>query len=252
MSRHGFEYSITPSRPAGWRSFLANFLMVITVAAVSAISGAVVALELLGPDKPGAGARSTAQMRPAPLRVAQPSAPATAAPAVIELPQLRAAIVQPVPQPAAVPAPQAAPASQAAPPPHAAPAAPVQAVALADAQALAQVPESELTFTHGYARRRAVQEAANAASGTQVARVESEAQFGREALKIRPRTVARVDSRAADAREARGLFGRFDQPARYYDSSRHQAMAYGDPRTNQNRRSQGGLFGSGGFFGSLF
>jgi hypothetical protein len=250
MSRHGFEYSISPSRPAGWRSFLANFLMVITVAAVSAISGAVVALELLGPDKPGV--RATARIAPAPMRVAQPSAPATAAPAVIELPRVLATIVQPVPQAVAAPAPQpaVAPAPQqvAAPAPPAAPAptaAPAQAVALADAHAVAQVPESELTFTHGYARRRAVQDAANAASG-QVARVESETQFGREAVKVRPRTVARVDSRAADAR---GLFWRFDQPARY-DSSRH--LAYGDPRTNQNRRSQGGPFGSGGFFGSLF
>jgi hypothetical protein len=247
MSRHGFEYSLTPSRPAGWRSFLSNLMMVVTIAAVSAISGAVVTLELLS-EKPGAGARAAAQIAPAPLRVAQPSAPAAAAPAVIELPKVLATIVPPMPQPAAVPAPQAGPA------PHAAPAVqapPAPAAAPVDAQALAQVPESELTFTHGYAKRRAVQEAASAASGTQVARVESESQFGREALKIRPRTYARVDSRAADAREARGLFGRFDQPARY-DSSRHQAMAYGDPRTNQNRRSQGGLFGSGGFFGGLF
>src|SRR5262249_39706562 len=129
--------------------------------------------------------------------------------------------------------------------------------------ATAKVAESELTFSKGYARRRAVQEAANKAAGTKVAvaHVEAQTQIGRAAtaataaIKPRPRTIARANTqdqrRVADAREERGFFGRFDQPDRY---ERHQAMAFGDqrePRQNRRQSPHGGLYSNsqGGFFG---
>jgi hypothetical protein len=111
------------------------------------------------------------------------------------------------------------------------------------------VPDSELTFSSGYARRRAVQAAATAGSGAkiEVARVESETKVGRPA-KARPKTtVARQNA----PQDQSGPYARFDQPNRF-DFARHQAMALGDSRAERRApQQQGGLFG-GGFFRGMF
>ena len=183
MSRYGYDYSLTPSGTSGWRSVLTNVLTVGTIVAVSAISGAVVALELLGPPTSVASAPAitASNVPPAPARAArvvtprmsqQVSAQANAG-AAVEQPQTPAAAAQP----AAAPAPQAAPAAP---------------VASADDQAAAHVSESELTFTSGYARRRALQAAAASSANIEVARAEAQTQMGRAATTAKPKVVARL------------------------------------------------------------
>jgi hypothetical protein len=261
MSRYGYDYPLTP-RQNGWRSVFRNVLMVGAIAAISAVSGGVVALDLLGPgsavtDRP---ALVSPPVQPASVRVARTvTPPAASAPtnagAAIEKPQAAAATATAAPaQPSPTPAPEVAQA----------PMAPTASVeqpkgAQGSAQASAQVPESELTFTTGYARRRAMQTAATAGSGTktEVAHIEEQNQVGRGA-KAKPKsTVARQNGpqdqrRVADAHD--------EQPAKF-DFARHQqALALGDPRDPRaNRRppppqQQGGLFGSsfGGMFRGLF
>jgi hypothetical protein len=117
----------------------------------------------------------------------------------------------------------------------------------------APVPDSQLTFTKGYARRRAVHEAATAGSGAkiEVARAESQTQVGRAATKARPRTTV---ARQNGPQDQSGPFARADQPGRF-DFARHQALAFGDPRTSRRPPpQQGGVFSSspGGFFRNLF
>jgi hypothetical protein len=253
MSRYGYDYSLTPRRPTGWRSALTNVLMVGTIVAVSAISGAVVTLQLFGQgtsaaDSPAMAAAtappSTPAARTVKRRVQEPASAQANAGSAVDQPQAVVAAARPTPIP--TPTPVAAPAPQAAAP--------------ADAKAAAHVSERELTFTNGYARRRALQEAAASSAKVDVARLEAQSKVGREAIKIKPR-VARTNApqdqrRVADAREAGGLFDRFDHSERF-DFGRHQAMAFGDPRDQRaNRRPppQGGSFSNspGGFFGGLF
>jgi hypothetical protein len=265
MSRYGYDYSLTPSRPTGWHSAFTNILAIGTVVAVSAISAAIVTLQLFGPATSAPNGPATTAGPAMAAATAPPyvlaerlvrvpklaSAHANSAQA-FETPQAVVAAARPTPAPVSVPAPQAAPA---------APVVPAAPVALADAHASPKVSESELTFTHGYARRRAVQEAAASGAKVDVARLESQNQIGREATKKAKPRVARTNSpqdqrRVADAREAGGLFDRFDQPDRY-DFGRRQAMAFGDqrdPRTNRRSPPQGGSFSnsSGGFLGGLF
>jgi hypothetical protein len=250
MSRYGYDYSLAPSRSVGWRSRLATVMSVGAIVAISAVSGAAVALNLLGPA-------GTTPDRP--LTVAAPARPVSApvAPTVTPAPpqpaNARPVVAQPQVPPVGV-RPASAPAAAAAPQP--APAAAVEALPAA------QVPERELTFTQGYARRRAIQAAADAASGikTEVARAESQSQLGR-AAKAKPRAIANANPpqdqrRVAEAREEGGLFSRFDQPQRF-DFARHQALAFGesrDPRADRRPPPRGGLFGNSpsGFFGGLF
>src|SRR5262249_34047687 len=106
--------------------------------------------------------------------------------------------------------------------------------------------DSQLTFTNGYARRRAVQAAATAAASSgakiDVAQVGSETQMGRSA-RAKPRTGARQQNQrhGTDARGETGPFARFDSP------SAHR-LAYGDQRDPRAyRRPQ-----QGGFFGGMF
>jgi type IV secretory pathway VirB10-like protein len=244
MSRYGYDYSLTPSRPTGWRSALASVLTIGTVVAVSAISGAIVTLQLFGPETSAPDRPATAAATAPPYVVAErlalppqphPASGQAHAAQVFERSQTVVAAAQPTPTPIAAAAPQAA-----------APAAPVAA---ADEQAAPHVSESELTFTKGYARRRAVQEAAASGAKVDLARLESQSQVGREAIKAKPR-VARTNApqdqrRVADAREAGGQFDRFDRSERF-DFGRHQAMAFGDtrePRANRRAPQQGGFFG---------
>jgi hypothetical protein len=250
MSPYGYDYSLTPSASAGWRSRFATVMTVGAIVAVSAISGAAVALNLLGPA-------STTADRPVTMATHAPPASAPVAPTVtpaapqpanarvaVAHAQVPPAAVRPTSPPAAAPAPQSAP-----------------AVAAVEAPPPAHVAESELTFTRGYARRHAIQAAAAAAAvapgvasespRTEMARLETHGQLGRAAIR-KPKAIARANP----SREEGGPFARFDQPEKF-DFARHQALAFGesrDPRAIRRPPPQGGLFGGSpsGFFGGLF
>jgi len=254
MSRYGYDYSLAPGRPNGWRSAFGNILTIGTIVVISAISGSVVALNLLGSANPAADQPTVVAAHPVPsARAARATAPTTP-----QMPQLMIASTNAVAAAAPPLATHAVAAQPAAPAPQAAPAAPPQASAAPDEPATASVPDNELTFTRGYARRRAVQAAAHttsgAGAGVAVARVESQTQLGRAALKAKPRTLARQygqDQR--HVADAGGLFSRFDsqqQSDNRFDFGRHQALAYGDQRTNRRPAPQSG--GLGGFFRGLF
>ncbi len=95
MSRYGYEYSLTPSRPTGWRNALSNVLMVGTIVAVSAISGAVGSVELMGPSTSAANAPTvTAKTVPAPVLARPPIVAVNTAPA----PAPAARVVTPTPR----------------------------------------------------------------------------------------------------------------------------------------------------------
>jgi hypothetical protein len=253
MSRYGYDSSLAPG-PKGRLSLFRKVLMVGAIAAISAVSGGIVALDLLGSgsnvaDRP---ALVTPQTQPVSVRVARAVTPAPAQPAARAPTNAGAAVEKPrapaataIAAPAQPPArPSTTPAPQVASTPDAAPAASVATVSVATVEEpkTVQVSESELTFTTGYARRRAVQTAATTGAGTktEVARVEEQNQIGRSSSsRVKPRTtVARqnMDSRrVADA----------------------QAFAFGDPRATRrpSPQQQGGLFSSspfGGFFRKLF
>jgi hypothetical protein len=109
------------------------------------------------------------------------------------------------------------------------------------------VPEKELTFSHGYARRRAVQTAATEGAGAkiEVARVESETKIGRASRAKAKTTVARQNG----PQDLSGAYARVDQPKKS-DFARHQALALGDSRAERRPQpQQGGLFGTGLFRG---
>jgi hypothetical protein len=245
MSRYGYDYSLTPGHPKGWRSLFRNVLVVGAIAAISAVSGGVVALDLLGSGSAAAHRQApVTQTQPVSVRVARavtPAPPAARAPthagAAVEKPQAPAATAiaapaQPPAQPSTSPAPQVASTPDAAP---------AVSTATVEEPKTVRVPESELTFTTGYARRRAVQTAATTGAGTktEVARGEEQNHIGRGA-KVKPRTtVARQNAdqrRLADAHQ--------------------QTFAFGDPRSNRRPpQQQGGLFSSnpfGGFFRGTF
>jgi hypothetical protein len=256
MSRYAYDYSLSTARPTGWRSVLTSAMTIVTIVAVSAISGAVVTLDLLAPPSPpaetaaaSAGASVPQAPAPAPTRAARVVTPRVAdeasAPAAGANRNQQSAVTA-APQPPALPV--TAPA-------------PVTPVVAADQNISAPASESELTFANGYALRRAVQEAATAPPSTsaQVARLETETQFGRAAIKVKPKTYARAngaqDRRTADARDG-GLFDRFDRNDKF-DFERHQTLAFGEQRANRRPappQQQGGLFSNspGGLFGGLF
>jgi hypothetical protein len=243
MSPYGYDYSLGRSASTGWRSRFTTVMTVSAIAAISAISGAAVALNLLGPAGTAADRPVTVatHAQPASVPVVHTVAPAAPQPAITT------ATIAPSRVPAAAPAPQPAP-----------------AVAAIEAPPTTHVAESDLTFTRGYARRRAIQAAVDASGSksdgpqTAVARVETDGQLGR-AAKAKPKAVARANAPQDPRRVAEegGPFSRFDRPDKF-DFGRHQALAFGDPRDpHANRRpppQQGGLFGNspGGFFGGLF
>jgi hypothetical protein len=246
MSPYGYDYSLAPS--ASRKSRFATVVTVGAIVAVSAVSGAAVTLNLLGSG-------ATPADRPAIFAM---HAPAASAP--VAGPTVTPATPQPARETVAV-APSRLPsaADRPASPSPAAPAPqPTPAVAVVEAQPAAHVSESELTFSHGYARRRAIQAAADAAAApksvgptTEVARVETHGQLGR-AAKAKPRAVAHTN-----VPQEGGPFARFDRHERF-DFGRHQALAFGDSRDPRADRRppprSGGLFGNspGGFFGGLF
>jgi hypothetical protein len=238
MSRYGYDYSLTPGHPKGRRSLVRNVLVVGAIAVIAAVSGGAVVFDLLGSGTAVADRQTVAtpQTQPVSLRVAHAVTPAVSAPtsagAAVENLHAPAAPAQPPAQPSTTPAPQVASTPDAAP---------TVSAATVEEPKTAQVPERELTFSTGYARRRAVQTAATttgAGTKTEVARVEEQSQIGRSS-RVKPRTTVahqNVDSRrVADA----------------------QAFAFGDPRATRrpSPQQQGGLFSSspfGGFFRKLF
>jgi hypothetical protein len=261
MSGYAYDYTLAPARPSGWRSVFSNVVTVTAIAAVSAISGAVVALELMAPQQRDAATlvgavpvRAAAVATPAPVvstpRVARPRAPETARASVQDRSEHTAAVAA-----AAVPSPQTSvSAAPAAPAPQAAPPA-------AEAVASTAVPDSELTFAKGYSLRRAAREATAAQIKTAETKVVAEHQFGRAQVVIKrkpkePRdnlfaqSNGGQDNRRAGWHDPFSFFDRNDGPGH------NQAMAYGD--SSQRRRppqQQGGLFSNssgGGLFGGLF
>jgi hypothetical protein len=251
MPGYAYDYSLTPER-SGWRSALTGFLTVVAVVAISTISGAVVTLELLAPSsqsntrvasdapkivasapqqtiQPQASSQQTASA-PQSAQAAAPSvAPRAAASTdtvasiqTQQAPSRAPAAAQPSPQAAATIAANTAPAST-----------------VAAAPERAEVADSELTFSKGYARRHAA--AAKAAVGnSRLAGVGVAAgEFGRTAVKVakakpRSQTVAiqdRQDPRRPDA---------------YYSANRY---AFGDSSRQQQQQQQHRGFG---FFDRLF
>ena len=282
MSGYAYDYSLTPARPAGWRSVLSGFLAATALVAVSTISGAVVTLELLAPSprvEVGSSATaavivpvtpSTQQMsaaQPAPsttqIHSVDAAAAPTIAPRVMPLQMsdnvsTTAPAAQPpqiaIQMPATVAAARVSAPTTSRPPIVTAPvsATPTGAVAQpmpaipADAHASAQPADSELTFAKGYAQRQAAQQAANHPAGDKVA---AATQLGRAAVKPKPR-IARAPAPPQDvaAQDPRLDPRRVQRDAglNRFDFDRHQALAFGD----QRQRTQPAPFGS--FFDRLF
>lgn len=255
MPAYSHGYTLSPARPSGWGSVFAGVVTVIAVVAVSATSGALVMAELVGkrPDATPAATTSAAMsaieipnVRQATAPQATPAEPAKSRPAdkrVAALP-----IPAPAPKPVAAPAPAPAPVVAAVP--QAAPAAPAPNVAQVATAQVATVPDSELTFTKGYAQRRAAQTAAEQSAPQPTAHAAADHQFGRPAVTPRKPAYARAqEQRRYVARDSREQYYR-DHEYRdhdHYDYRRDRAMAYGDQY--QGRRSNGS---QGGLFGNLF
>lgn len=267
MSGYAYDYSLTPAR-SGWRSVLTGFLTIVAVVAVSTISGAVVTLELIAPSpQRAAGNRAidtqvtasvpqqTVSQQAAPTVAASKVASRVAAPRTVP----SADVATPVQsQQAQAPVQPAAPASTTVAantaPVSAAPAvSPPIAPGAAMAYAQATVADSELTFSKGYARRRATQQGAAAAKAGNARLADvgvAAGQVGRtnvKVAKIKPRIQAvvaqdpRLDPRRPDAAWS----------ANRFDFDRHQALAFGDAARQQQQQRRG-QSGPSGFFDRLF
>ncbi|HEY1545158.1 MAG TPA: hypothetical protein VGG01_22395 [Xanthobacteraceae bacterium] len=292
MSRYAYDYSLTPARPTGWRATFTTITVVGTVMAVSAISGALVTLDLFGAPADASRIATAIPDRPVPQPVAAPlvhaaakaaSAPAAASHNVAPPPTTTATVAPPTtvaaaqatsrvpPPPAAAPAltapAQTAPAQTAPAQTASAQPAPVAAVPQQPAPAPAALADSDLTFAKGYAMRQAAGHGAVTRHGKVV--VEAKTQLGRAAVKSKPKAYAHNNSQdrrrvetaraAPQPTRAYGMFDRFDRPDQF-NFARHQTLAFGEQRMARRRndapppRPSGGLFGnsSGGLFGGLF
>jgi hypothetical protein len=264
VSRYGYDYSLTPARPTGWRGTLANITIFATVMAVSAIGGVVVTLELFGSPAapPVVATPATASLPPASQAAAQPAArPMTKVLALVTTPKSApatasaAAIVDVHAAPPVTVA--AAPAVEPSlpPPPAAAQAPQPQPTPVAD---------SDLTFAKGYAQRQAIARGAPVRHGKVV--VEAKTNLGRTALKSKPKTYVRNTNTPDDQRrvaaaqrpDAFGMFQRFERPDQF-DFNHHQALAFGEQRTSRRNnndapRPAAPAYGNSpnGLFGGLF
>jgi hypothetical protein len=275
MSGYGYDYSLTPAR-SGWRSALTGFLTIVAVVAVSTISGAVVTLELIAPQRAAkvdtkvtdtnvtasvaqptvkqtiqTPAPQAAQVAIAAPSVTPPATPSRAAAttAAASTTTASADVVASVQnQPSRAPAPAPSPAqSTATIVANTAPASAVPAAAVAPERTV--VSDSELTFSKGYARRHAA--AAKATAGnSRLAEVGVAAgEFGRTAVKVvarakpNPQAVASQDPRLDPRRPVASW------SANRFDFDRHQALAFGESSRQQHRAPSGPL---GGFFDRLF
>jgi hypothetical protein len=253
MSRYTYGYSLAPARPTGWRSAFGNFIGVTAVVALSAISGVVVAYQLIGGDArfvstPVSSAAVAPTQAPAEITVQAPVKLPTKAATTGSA----ASATQPVATLAASEKPKPAARAQApavvatvAPAPVTAP----QAAPIARNDEAA-IPAGDLTFAKGYALRRAARQAAAQAASPKAAATQtatpnskvaaavdepgaaSEKQFGRPAVvaKRKPSVVAQYPRY-----ERYGMFERFDGP-------RHQALAFGDSAPQRPVRRSGGWF----------
>ena len=248
MSRYGYDYSLTPARPTGWRGVLTNTMVFATVMAVSVISGAVVTRELVAAPAPVVVVPQAGVVPSAPPAVTRVLA--SAAPRIVNA-SASARVEQPVTVAAAPVAPPVAPPAVAAivPPPPALP-----------------VSDRDLTFAKGYAQRHTATRVAVAPPGKVI--IEARAQLGRGALKAKPK-LARNTNTADDRRrvaaatrpDAFDMFQRFDRPNQF-DFTRHQALAFGGDqhltRQSQTTPSQtarpAAPYGNSpnGLFGGLF
>lgn len=276
VSCYGYDYSLTPARPTGWRGTVANITIFATVMAVSAISGVVVTLELFASSSPSSVVVASATATPPPVRQAsvQPVSQRIAQVfALVTTPTTApktVATVTPTPAPKTAPnnAPStvsaavtadhhlAPPATVAAapvvkptpvPPPAAVPAVKPQPTPVAD---------SDLTFAKGYAQRQAVAHGAPIRHGKVI--MEAKTQLGRTAVKAKPKTYARNTKTPNDQRrvatnqhpDAYGMFQRFERPDQF-DFTHHQALAFGEQRTSRRTEAPRPPT-SNGFFGGLF
>jgi hypothetical protein len=275
MSRYAYGYSVAPARPTGWRSAVGNFIGMTAVVLLSAISGVVVAYELIGGDARFSSApASSAAVASAPARVQAPVQAPVKSPAKASAQAGAASSVQPAPaiaaasenqkpvQRAEVPVVATVTASQAAAP------APIAPVAQNEDAA---IPASDLTFAKGYALRRAARQAAaaqaaspkagaaqaaspkagaaqaaspkagvaqTATANSKVAAASDEPGAAVEKQFGRPAVVAKRKPNAMaqyPRNERYGMFERFDGP-------RHQAMAFGDSSPQRPVRRSGGWF----------
>jgi hypothetical protein len=265
MSRYANDYLLAPARPSGWRRVFASVVAVTAIAAVSAISGGVVALELLAPDARDSAAPVLAAAAPASV-MAQASARASGvrrvdAPTLHATPVARAsdnpstvtalADVTPVTPAPADAAPVAA--AQPAPPATVTAAAP-SAAALPSDDVAATASASELTFAKGYALRRAAHEAAarqGAKQNDKVAGLDDtagrKAQAGRPALKRVARPSVAVAQNSGTPEERRyPAFERFQGPAH------HEALAFGDTSAPRPVKRGNPAPGNSGPLGGLF
>jgi len=241
MSGYDYAYSVTPARPTGWRSIMAGFVTIVTVVAVSGISGAVVTLELIAPNSPRGDAAPDVAARTSETTgisdhtasIATPSAPMAVQPAVQDGKhdgKREGLTVRATLAPAYA---QASPAIAAA----------AQAVAPAAAGKSARgVPDTDLTFAKGYAQRHAAQEAASTPAHAADGKVAAVSQLGRAAVAHKA-----AYARYAGSPDARRIAVRGEATGYYnpYDFRRHEALAYGDERPPRRAEPQG-------FFGGLF
>jgi hypothetical protein len=256
MSRYAYDYSLSPARPTGWRATFASITVVGTVMAISAISGALVTLQLFA---------SPAQDAPRPRVAAGFSvvpAPQPVAPDVVALAVQTASVPAPAVAASEHVAPPvttaAVPAAQPVPLPPVATAA-IQPAPVAAQPAPAPIADSELTFAKGYAQRQAVANGTTAARQAKIL-VAAKTQLGRAALRAKPKTYARNNAdrrRIETARgDAYGMFQRFERPDQF-EFARHQTLAFGEQRTTRRRNDAPRQSGPGGnapngLFGGLF
>jgi hypothetical protein len=259
-SRYGYDFSLTPARPTGWRAGLANITILATVTVVSVISGAVVTRELFASSAPPVIVAPATAVLP-------PRAPqATAQPATRLVTQVLALAVTPKSAPATASAVATAdvhvapPATVAAAP--AAKSTPAPPAATVQAPQPTPVADSDLTFAKGYAQRQAVARGAPVRHGKVV--VEAKTQLGRGALKAKPKAYARNpntntpdDQRRVAANQRPDAFGIFQRFDRSDEATHHQALAFGEQRTsrrNEVPRPPAPPYGNSpnGLFGGLF
>lgn len=256
MSGYDYAYNAAPARSTGWGSVIAGFFTIVTVVAVAGISGAVVTLELIAPQSPRADASADVAARPSEASVKQHSATpqhvavVTPRTAIGPIPQAVTQHQQPLAQIQQQPLahmPEQDQELRAAVAPAPAPAQPQPTIAAAPPPPGANmVPDSELTFAKGYAQRRAAQEAASVAAHSADGKVAAVSQLGRAAVPRKPNYARNYASSARRRYAARG------EAMGYYDSRRHEALAYGEeqrpPRRAEPRGGFFGGFGNGSWF----
>jgi hypothetical protein len=272
MSGYGYDYSLASARPADWRSTVTGFVAIVAVVAVSTVSGAIVTLELVGSPAPRNSNSRVATVTPViiqplitqPLITQKPAlqvsqvaegakgALSAVAPRAAESASAAAATAHASPQPTVAMSTGSVRAGspEAPQPPVTATAAPAAAAPATTVAAAATVPDSELTFAKGYAQRRAAHERQARTAGvtdsksvTLADNAGTATQFGRPAIKLKPRvqTVAAQDPRQ-DPRRQDGFW------SNHFDFERHQALAYGD----SSRQRRAPSFPFGGMFDHLF